>query len=99
MMVVFDIDGTLCRTSQVDDDCWSRMACEVLGLESISTDWSDYPHSTDGAIAEALVREHLGHDPDPTIIAGMQDRFVELNPLLLMETMLYVCSPLKMVFT
>jgi len=78
MMVVFDIDGTLCRTSQVDDDCWSRMACEVLGLESISTDWSDYPHSTDGAIAEALVREHLGHDPDPTIIAGMQDRFVEL---------------------
>lgn len=78
MIVVFDIDGTLCRTSGVDDRCWSQAAEEVIGVRGMSTDWSDYPHSTDESIACALIREHLDREPDRALLDRLRDRFVEL---------------------
>lgn len=78
MIVVFDIDGTLCRTSHVDDTCWCEMAQEVLGVDSMTTDWGAYPHSTDEAIASALIREHLKVEPSRELLDRMRDRFVEL---------------------
>lgn len=78
MIVVFDVDGTLCQTSHVDDTCWSQMVRDVLGIDSISTDWSTYPHSTDEAIASALIREHLGEEPSRDRLDSMRDHFVQL---------------------
>lgn len=78
MIVVFDIDGTLCQTSQVDDACWCAMVRDVLGVDSITTDWTAYPHSTDEAIASALIREHLDLEPSRDLLDRMRDRFVEL---------------------
>ena len=93
MIVIFDIDGTLCQTSQVDDECWSEMVREVLGVDSISTDWGDYPHSTDEAIACALIQEHKGVEPGRDLLDRMRDRFVALleatydeNPELFFQT-------------
>lgn len=56
-LVIFDVDGTLSRTSRVDDECWAESARAVLGVEHMSTDWSAYTHSTDEAIADDLVRD------------------------------------------
>ena len=67
MLVIFDIDGTLCRTSQLDDDCWRLAALEVLGIASMSTDWNEYPHSTDESIASTL------HERAHGVEAGRQD--------------------------
>ena len=78
MLTVFDIDGTLCRTSGLDDACWCQAAQEVLGIEEMSTDWSDYPHSTDESIASALIREHHGVEPDRTLLDRLRDHFVTL---------------------
>lgn len=78
MIVIFDIDGTLCRTSHVDDDCWCRAASEVLGVDGMTTDWGAYPHSTDEAIACALIEEHLGAEADRALLDRLRDRFVEL---------------------
>ena len=69
-IVVFDVDGTLSRTSEVDDDCWIEAARTILGVESMSTDWSDYSHSTDEAIASDLIRDHL----EPSVREGMVHR-------------------------
>ena len=38
MLVIFDIDGTLCQTSRVDDTCWCRAAREILDIESMTTE-------------------------------------------------------------
>lgn len=78
MIVIFDIDGTLCRTSDVDDTCWCRAASEILGVGAMSTDWGDYPHSTDESIACALIREHRNEEPSRKLLDRLRDRFFEL---------------------
>ena len=78
MLVIFDIDGTLCRTSDLDDACWRLAALEVLGIESMSTDWSDYPHSTDESIASALHERARGVPPQRADIDILRDRFVAI---------------------
>ncbi|MCH2144158.1 MAG: haloacid dehalogenase-like hydrolase [Phycisphaerales bacterium] len=78
MLVIFDIDGTLCQTSRVDDTCWCRAAREILDIESMTTDWGAYPHSTDEAIACALILEHHGVEASRELLDRLQDRFVAL---------------------
>lgn len=78
MLVIFDIDGTLCRTSQLDDDCWRLAAREVLGIESMSTDWNDYPHSTDESIASHLLKQARGVEARRKDIDELRDRFVAI---------------------
>lgn len=77
-LTVFDIDGTLCQTSGLDDACWRTAARDVLGIEEMSTDWSHYPHSTDESIACALIREHHGVEPDRALLDRLRDHFVSL---------------------
>ncbi|MCH2160468.1 MAG: haloacid dehalogenase-like hydrolase [Phycisphaerales bacterium] len=73
-LVIFDVDGTLAQTSQVDDECWSQAALDVLGLSEIDTDWGAYDHSTDEAIAAQLIRERTDLPNDPATIRKVRDR-------------------------
>ena len=77
-LVIFDVDGTLARTSRVDDDCWSRAALEVLGLPEIDTDWGAYDHSTDEAIAAQLIRERTELPRELSTVRAVRARFAEL---------------------
>ena len=74
-IVIFDVDGTLSRTSEVDDDCWLAAARSVLGVESMSTDWSDYSHSTDEAIATDLIRDRPGLSGGDDLVRRVRDDF------------------------
>lgn len=58
--VIFDVDGTLTRTSGVDDECWIRAVREAWGVDGISTDWSAYRYSTDEGIAAEVMETHRG---------------------------------------
>lgn len=53
-LLVFDIDGTLTRTNEVDSDCFVAAIREVLGLEEIETDWTNYQFVTDSGIAQEV---------------------------------------------
>lgn len=74
-IVIFDVDGTLSRTSEVDDDCWLEAARSVLGVESMSTDWSTYSHSTDEAIATDLIRDRTELPRDTATVHAVRDDF------------------------
>ncbi len=76
-IVVFDLDGTLALTSEVDDACWIEAASDVLGLSSMDTDWSHYPHSTDEAIALELIRTRTTLDPTEASVHLVRDAFAE----------------------
>jgi len=76
-LVIFDVDGTLARTSRVDDDCWVDAARAVLGIESMSTDWSDYSHSTDEAIASDLIRDRTELPRTDETVHRLRDAFIE----------------------
>ncbi len=77
-LAVFDVDGTLTQTSQVDDRCYIRAVRETLGVEGMSTDWSSYEHSTDNAIAAELYRRHRRREATVSELAALRDRFAGL---------------------
>lgn len=69
-LIVFDIDGTLTHTNEVDEECYVRAFEEEHGFTGIDTDWSLYPSCTDAAIALELFARHRGGEP----AAGEMDR-------------------------
>ncbi len=77
-LAIFDIDGTLTRTSEVDDACYIRAVREEWGVPSMSTDWSEYEHSTDNAIAAEIFRRARGREASPAELAALRDRFARL---------------------
>lgn len=62
-LVIFDIDGTLTRTSGVDDACFIPTLAEFFGTTDFDTDWSRYPHVTDSGILDRLSRRFRGRGP------------------------------------
>ena len=76
-LVIFDVDGTLSLTSEVDDDCWRDAAREVLGVTSMSTDWSTYSHSTDEAIATDLIRRGTDRISVDDLVHRVRDVFAD----------------------
>ena len=59
-LVVFDIDGTLTRTNDVDEICYVAAVEEALSISGIDTDWTSYPHVTDSGILRHVVQSSLG---------------------------------------
>ena len=78
-LVIFDVDGTLARTSQVDDDCWLQAAKDILGLADMETDWGAYEHSTDEAIASQLIRDRTDLADNHETIERVRRRHDELT--------------------
>jgi len=52
-LVLFDVDGTLTLTNEVDNRCYLCALGEALGGAGFDTDWTKYPHVTDSGIAPA----------------------------------------------
>ena len=62
-LVIFDVDGTLCDTSSVDDECFCATASATLGTRIELSTWEDSPHITDLGIVEWLWLRLLGRTP------------------------------------
>ena len=75
MLIIFDIDGTLCDTHDVDTRCYIEAVESVTGHSLASVDWAHYTEATSAAIVHQLLSE-LGI---PDAIAAEQrihDEFV-----------------------
>lgn len=57
MLIIFDIDGTLCDTYEVDRVCYAEAVEHVTGRSLSTVDWSSYPEATNSAIAQDFLRE------------------------------------------
>lgn len=77
-IAIFDLDGTLTRSTGIDDACFEQALREVAGLRRIDMDWSTYTHATDtGLLREAYRREH-GREIAPELFARVRERFCGL---------------------
>jgi beta-phosphoglucomutase-like phosphatase (HAD superfamily) len=76
VLILFDVDGTLCDTSAVDAECFALACAEELGVPPATLDWSAAPEMTDAAIVEWLWREHRGRVPSPEEYASVHDRLL-----------------------
>jgi beta-phosphoglucomutase-like phosphatase (HAD superfamily) len=75
MLVIFDIDGTICDTQSAEDGCYARAVLEILGIELEDFEWGAFPEPTSSGILATL----LEGDPDlPLKEQRVKERFVEL---------------------
>jgi len=77
-LLVFDLDGTLARTNDVDRECYAQALLETLEMAGLSTDWDSYDHVTDESIVQQLYLERFGRPLESAESARVQARLVEL---------------------
>jgi phosphoglycolate phosphatase-like HAD superfamily hydrolase len=77
-LVMFDIDGTLTLTNEVDNHCYLCALGEALGSTDIDTDWAKYRDVTDSGIASALLEARHGTPPSSEQLNAVRERFVGL---------------------
>lgn len=75
---MFDIDGTLTQTDDVDEVCFLQALADVFGFIEVDTDWAGYPHCTDSAILEVLFQTHRGRLPTLEDVTTFQSHFIDL---------------------
>lgn len=75
-LAIFDIDGTLTDTNQVDAACYLQAAEQEFGIKGADDDWSQYAHATDPGILHELCLRHRGQAPSGREILAFQARFL-----------------------
>lgn len=76
-LAIFDIDGTLTETNEVDDECFVAAFAESYRISDIETDWTMYKHVTDSGILSELFERKLKRAPQEKDFAAFKRCFVE----------------------
>ncbi|HEX8282933.1 MAG TPA: HAD family hydrolase [Pyrinomonadaceae bacterium] len=77
-LAIFDIDGTLTETNEVDSICFVRAMADAHAVGAMSTDWGAYAHTTDSFITREVLRERFGRAPEAGELSKFIVRFVSL---------------------
>jgi phosphoglycolate phosphatase-like HAD superfamily hydrolase len=76
-LLVFDVDGTLTSTNEVDGRCFARAFHESFGIR-LDTSWENYPHRTDSGIISHSFSEQFGQMPTAAEFDLFRERFLIL---------------------
>lgn len=77
-LVLFDVDGTLTRTVDIDASCFVQAFADEFNISAINTNWTEYTHYTDSGITDQIFREKMGHPPSRHEEAQLINRFLSL---------------------
>jgi phosphoglycolate phosphatase-like HAD superfamily hydrolase len=75
-LVVFDIDGTLTASMEVDSMCFAEAVAEHFSLAEVDTRWERYTSSTDAGLLREIVNAH-GLSLSAADASAVENRFVE----------------------
>jgi beta-phosphoglucomutase-like phosphatase (HAD superfamily) len=76
-IALFDIDGTLTASNEIDSECFAQAFMDVFGFP-LNTNWNDYEHVTDRGIAIQALREARGRGPTEHELSLDRARCVDL---------------------
>ena len=76
MLIVFDIDGTLTRTYDIDAALYAQAFLDTFGFALPTLDWTAYCQATDRGIAEEAL-QRAGRPASCTALDDMRRRFIE----------------------
>jgi phosphoglycolate phosphatase-like HAD superfamily hydrolase len=77
-LVMFDIDGTLTKSSEIEGSAFIQALNDVFGFYGVSTDWERYTHVTDSSILDEIYQSRRGRLPSREEINCFKDRFFDL---------------------
>ena len=77
-LALFDIDGTLTESNEIDTDCFVCAFADEFGIKDIPVGWQHYEHSTDRGIAVEVLRRAWQRTPTEEELARHRARFVAL---------------------
>jgi phosphoglycolate phosphatase-like HAD superfamily hydrolase len=77
-LVMFDIDGTLTESNDLDNQSYLQALSEVFDFSEVSSDWMSYSHVTDACILKEVCQQQLGRVPSLAEVEAFQKRFLEL---------------------
>jgi phosphoglycolate phosphatase-like HAD superfamily hydrolase len=77
-LVLFDIDGTLVNSNEVDAICYVRSIQEEFGLDKIDDRWETYKHATDSGIFEEIFERAFARKPSESESDRIVARMVSL---------------------
>src|SRR6266536_4336215 len=77
-VAIFDIDGTLTNTNEVDSDCFVKAFAESLAITPINSNWDEYPHTSDSGITDDIFQKRLGRAPTAAELTKLKTFFVSL---------------------
>jgi phosphoglycolate phosphatase-like HAD superfamily hydrolase len=77
-LAIFDIDGTLTKTNDVDTQCFVKTFALEFDIKDINTNWASYGHTNDSGITLQIFYEFLGRVPEESELSRLQHRFVDL---------------------
>jgi phosphoglycolate phosphatase-like HAD superfamily hydrolase len=77
-LAIFDIDGTLTNTNNVDEDCFVKALAEAHSIDDIVTDWSAYPNTTDSGITYHIFKERFDRSPEEAELSKFKNCFTKM---------------------
>jgi phosphoglycolate phosphatase-like HAD superfamily hydrolase len=72
---MFDVDGTLCDTFEVDDRVFCEVATGLLGISVAESSWRGAPQVTDAGIVDWLWRKYRNRSPHPSEVQMFRAEF------------------------
>ena len=76
-LVIFDIDGTLTATNEVDNRCYEETFGRMFGQKVRPRDWHGLKHVTDSGILEGLLQNLRGKGPTQVETEAFKKSFLE----------------------
>jgi len=77
-LIIFDIDGTLTNTQNIEDHCFKKAFWETLQIDIFSQEWDTLKNVTDWGIANEIYFKENQQDIPKSKLELFQYRFIEL---------------------
>jgi beta-phosphoglucomutase-like phosphatase (HAD superfamily) len=92
-LAIFDLDGTLTKTNEVDALCYVRAVDEEFGIDATGMDWADYTFVTDIGITNQMFQERFGRSPSDDGMDGCRGVAALLEKHASAPRPLPICAP------
>ncbi len=76
-LVIFDLDGTLTDTNEVDNRCYQETFVRMFGFHPHPRDFHGLINVTDSGILEQLLKNHRGNSPTSEETAAFKEAHFE----------------------
>lgn len=76
--VIFDIDGTLINTKQVEDKSFIKAFYQTFQIDIKNQKWENLKNVTDWGITEEIIENHLNRKPSPEEYHSMKNNFLSI---------------------